>query len=337
MRSVGVVVAHPDPGIVDELIHAVEAEGDLYLAIDPAKASVVLAGAEALEGVIAKPPPEGTAVIGLAANGELAEVSRAALRCGAQEIVCWPQDRAALRQILRDAAARARLDARHAVGRIIVVTGARGGAGATTFAAMLARATEALVVDLDPIGAGQSAFLADGTEPTLGTVMAAVDDLDPSALAAAFTPHAAGVALCAGRRSVRPSEAQVSRLAALVRASAPVAVFDAGRAADDAAREIVRVAEARIIVCAPDVASMRGARELLDVAGGHVVLNRSERRRVSAREATRVLGRAPAAVVPADGRVRRAGEAGRLPKHGPARRVIDAFASRLLEEIRDGS
>jgi Flp pilus assembly CpaE family ATPase len=337
VRSIGVAVAHHDPGIVDELVHAVEGEADLYLALDPAKASVVLAGGEALEEIAERPPPEGTAVVGLAANGDLANVSRAALRCRAQEIVCWPQDRPTLRQILREASSKARLDAGRLDGRLIAVAGARGGAGTTTIAAMLARALEAVVVDLDPIGAGQATFLADGAEPTLGTVLAAVDDLDPQALSAALTPHAAGVALCGGPRSRGATAAQATRLAALVRGSAKVSIFDVGRAGDDAAREVLRGADMRCLVCGPDVASMRGARAFLDVAAAEIVLNDAARGRITAREVRRVLGHAPSVVVPGERRVRRAGEAGRLPRRGRARRAIDAFARRLLEEAADGS
>lgn len=337
MRSIGVAVAHPDPGIVDELVHAVEAEGDLYLALDPAKASVVLAGGDELERIVGRPPPEGTAIVGLAANGDLVDVSRAALRCRAQQIVCWPQDRAALRQILREAASRARLDAGRLEGRSIAVAGVRGGAGASTVAAMLARALEAVVVDLDSIGAGQGSFLTDDAEPTLGTVLAAVDDLDPQALSAALVPHAAGVALCGEPRSRAATVPQAERLAALVRASAKLSVFDVGRAGDDAAREVLRGADVRLLVCGPDVASMRGARALLDVGEAQIVLNHAARGRVSAREVRRVLGVAPSAVVPADRRVRRAGEAGRLSRRGRARRVIDTFAGRLFAEAADGS
>jgi Flp pilus assembly CpaE family ATPase len=337
VSSIGVAVTHPDPGIVDEVIHALESEGDLYLALDPAKASVILAGGAALQGIAARPPREGIAVVGLAVNGDLAEVSRSALRCRAHEIVCWPQDSAALRQILRDAASTARLDAGRMDGKVVAVAGARGGAGATTLAAMLARALEAVVVDLDPIGAGQTAFIADGSEPTLGTVLASVDDLDAQALAAALTPHASGVALCAEPRSRRVSPAQATRLAALVRAAAQLSVFDVGRVDDEAAREVLRSADQCVIVCGADVASMRGARGLLDIAAGHIVINHAARGRISAREVRRVLGHPPAATVPADSRVRRAGEAGRLARRGRARKAVDDFARRLIEETVDGS
>jgi Flp pilus assembly CpaE family ATPase len=339
VRSIGVAVAHPDPGLVDELVHEVEASGDLYLALDPAKASVVLAGGSALDGMAGRPLPEGTAVVGLAAGPELPEVSRAALRCNAHEIVCWPEDRSALRGILRDAASRARLAARRSDGRIIGVVGARGGAGATTVAAMLARALDAVVVDLDVTGAGQSAFLAGDAESTLAEVFAVIDDLDPPGFSAALTPHAAGRALTSTPRSIAPSADQASRLAALMRAAVPMSVCDLGRAADAVARAVLAEAATVVCVCAPDVASMRGARAVRDASDVtmRIALNGVRRGRVTAREAARVLGVEPSVVVPADRRVRRAGEAGRLPGHGHAKRAVDRFAHELIEGAADGS
>jgi Flp pilus assembly CpaE family ATPase len=336
VRSIGVTVAHPDPGIVDEVIHAIESGDDLYLALDVSRAAVVLASAEALEALATGRLASGPAVVGLATNADLAEVSRRALRCRAQQIVCWPHDRPALREILRDAVSHARVDPGPADGRVIAVAGARGGAGTTTVAAMLARALDATIVDADHIGAGQGGFLPEDAEPTLGSVLAAVDDLDAAALEAAFTPHASGVALCRAADSPVPSPAQVARLIELVRKACRVSVFDAGRAGDGAAREVMRLADERVVVCAADVASMRGARSLLE-RGGRVVVNRHWSGRVSSREATRVLGRAPSLVVPGDRRVRRAGEAGRLPRRGAARRAIDGFAAELLHEGSDGS
>jgi len=339
VSSIGVAVAHPDPGIVDEVLHALEASDDLYLALDPAKASVVLAGGSELSGMAERPPSEGKALVGLAADHDLADVSRAALRCRAHEIVCWPHDRPTLAVILREAASRARLAARRSDGRIVAVVGARGGAGATTVAAMLARSLEAVVVDLDPVGAGQAAFLDDDVDPTLAQVLSAVDELDAQALSAAMTPHAAGVALCAAPRSEAPSARQASRLAALLRASVAVAACDLGRAADAAAREMLGTADTVVCVCAPDIASLRGARALTGATDRsmRVVLNRAVRRGIDARDVTRVLGAPPAAIVPFDAAVRRAGEAGRLPARGSARRALERFAGQLIEVSSDGS
>lgn len=332
MSSIGVAVAHPDPGIADELVHAVEAEPDLYLALDPEKAAVVLAGARSM-GSLA--PPAGVAVVGVSADHDLASVAREALRCRAHDVLSWPGERGAFRAIVREAAARARLGAAGADGKIVAVAGARGGAGTTTVAAMLARAISgSAVVDVDLAGAGQTAFLVDGAEPTFGDVLAAIEDIDPRAFGSAFAPHAAGRALCVTPLSRPPDRAQTERLVALLRASVPFAVCDLGRADTEAALTVLGAADVTLIVCAPDVASMRGARVL---GAGRVVLNQSARMRLSARDVARVLGEAPAAVVPFDATVRRAGEAGRLPRRGPARRAIEKLSSAIVREVADGS
>jgi len=336
VRSLGIAVAHPDPGISDELLHAVEAESDLYVALDPAKAAVVLAAGpelSALAGHIGQ-----AALIGVAASSDVADVAREALRCGAHEIVVWPRDRAGLHAIVRDAASRARIAAGRSDGRVVVVCGARGGAGTSTIAAMLARATSAPIVDLDTVGGGQAGFLADDAEPTLAAVVAAVDDLDPSSVIGAMSSHAAGRAICAGPRSAQPGDEQALRLLDLMRAAVPLTVVDAGRVVDPAARAAVGSAEVALCVCLPDVSSLRGVRALIGEAGTgvEVVLNRPARFRLGARDVERVTGKAPIATVRDDARVRRAGESGRLPSRGAAKRAIDGLA-RVIERSADGS
>lgn len=340
MRNIGVAVAHPDPGVVDELVNVLEAADDLYLAIEPAKAAVVVADSHSLQGFAGDPVPDGTAVVGLAETHDVAEVARAALQCRAYGLVVWPQDRPNLRTMLRDAASRARLASGGAEGRVVAFVGARGGVGTTTLAAMLARASaDAAVIDLDVAGAGQSAFLSEGAEPTLPDVMSAVDDLDPDALRAAFSTHAAGRALCLPPRTAPPPRQTISRLVSLLRATVPVAVCDAGRGSDETARALIADADLTVCVCAPDVASMRGARLLGAGPDGkvRVVLNRAERARLGARGVARVLGERPCAVIPSDGSVRRAGEAGRLPERGPARRAIERLAAELFGKAGHGS
>jgi len=329
VRSLGVAVSHPDPGISDELVHAVEAESDLYLALDPAKAAVVLAGGAELSAVARHASQ--AALIGVAAERDVAEVAREALRCGAQEIVVWPRDRAGLRSIVRDAASRARIASGRADGRVFAVCGARGGAGATTIAAMLAHAAEAPVVDLETMSAGQSSFLADGAEPTLAAVLSAVDDLDPASVVTAMSSHASGRAICASPRSEAPGDERALRLLDLMRAAVPLTIVDIGRVTDAATRAAAGSADLVLCVCVPDVAALRGSRALMHETGSRieVVLNRAARMRLRARDVERVIGRPPIAVVPDDPRVRRAGESGRLPQRGTAKRAIEALVGRI--------
>ncbi len=338
MRSIGVAVAHPDPGVVDELVHAVEAASDLYLALDPAKASVVVAGADELRSFASEPPPAGVAIVGLAVDGDLPEVARFALRCRAEDIVCWPGDRSALRTSVRDAASRARLAAGGIDGKVVAVVGARGGAGTSTIAAMIARSlSEAAVVDLDAAGGGQSIFLPPGKTPTLESVLDVVDDLDPGGLRSALVEHAAGLALCAAPRREAPSRERVERLSALLRAAVPFAVLDLGRGVEPGTRTVLRAADTVLCVCAPDLRSMRAALSLRGSGNEpRYVLNMATRLRVSERDVTRVLGVAPVAVIPLDPVVRKAGEAGRLASRGPARRAVDRLAATIAKENTDG-
>ena len=330
-------VSHPDPGVVDELVHAVEAAPDLYLALDAGRASVVLAGEEGLRRLSSGPASPGVARIGLAVDGDLREVARVSLRCGAHDIVCWPRDGATLRETVRDAASRARLAAGGADGTIIAVVSARGGAGATTVAAMVASALpDSAVVELDAAGAGLSAFLPKKTEPTLASVLDVVEDLDPGGLRAALVPHAAGRALCSTARGEPPSPERVERLLALLRASVPTAVLDVGRASDAGARAAIRLADVVLCICAPDLQSMRGARALAAGVEVSYVLNMATRLRLGARDVGRVLGAAPVALIPFDGSVRKAGESGRLAARGPARRAVNRLAASVVAERSDG-
>jgi len=336
MRSVGVAVDHADPGVVDELVHAVEATPDLFLALDPAKASVVVAGAGAMRTFGER---DGVAVVGLAVGGDLPEVARLALRCRAEDILCWPRDRESFRTAIREASSRARLAAGGSDGKVVTVVGARGGAGTSTIAAMLARSVpEAVVVDLDTTGGGQSLFTPPDADATLERVIDVVEELEPDAFRSALSAHAAGRALCAPPRHAPPERERVERLLGLLRASLPHAVVDAGRAADPGALAATTKADAALCVCAPDLQSLRGARALGEtIPGLRYVLNMSTRFRVSSRDVKRVLGAPPFAVVPLDPAIRKAGEAGRLPPRGPGKRAIDRLAAALVEEDAGGS
>ncbi|MGH2795599.1 MAG: AAA family ATPase [Actinomycetota bacterium] len=339
MRSVGVAVCHPDPGVVDEVIHAVEATQDLVLALDPAKASVVVAGAGAMRSLADEPAGAGVALIGLAVDGDLPDVARTALRCGAEDILCWPRDRETLRTTVREAASRARLAAGTSAGKVVAVVGARGGAGTSTIAAMLGRGlADSVVVDLDTTGGGQSLFMPADAEPTLERVLDVVEELDPVAFRSALSKHASGWVLCAPVRRDPPGRERVERLLALLRASAPYAVIDAGRAADAGARAATANADTTLCVCAPDLQSLRGARALATaIPGVRFVLNMATRLRVSARDVTRVLGSPPIAVVPLDPAMRRSGEAAKLAPRGPGKRALDRLLNEIMKGTADGS
>ena len=90
----------------------------------------------------------------------------AAMAVGAQCVCVLPADDGELIRHLSDAADAAREGLR--AGQVIAVTGGRGGAGASTFAAALAQtATPALLIDLDPWGGGIDLLLGSESVPGL--------------------------------------------------------------------------------------------------------------------------------------------------------------------------
>ncbi len=90
----------------------------------------------------------------------------AAIAVGAQCVCVLPAHDNELIRHLSDAADVAREGPR--VGRVIAVTGGRGGAGASTFATALAQtATPALLIDLDPWGGGIDLLMGSESVPGL--------------------------------------------------------------------------------------------------------------------------------------------------------------------------
>ncbi|STZ25034.1 helicase/secretion neighborhood CpaE-like protein [Mycolicibacterium aichiense] len=90
----------------------------------------------------------------------------AAMAVGAQQVCTLPAQDAELVRHLADAAESVRDGPR--TGRVIAVTGGRGGAGASTFAAALAQvASSSLLVDLDPWGGGIDLVIGSEAVPGL--------------------------------------------------------------------------------------------------------------------------------------------------------------------------
>jgi secretion/DNA translocation related CpaE-like protein len=89
-----------------------------------------------------------------------------AMAVGAQHVCALPAQDGQLVRYLADAADTVREGPR--TGRVIAVTGGRGGAGASTFATALAQsASTSLLVDLDPWGGGIDLLLGSESAPGL--------------------------------------------------------------------------------------------------------------------------------------------------------------------------
>jgi Flp pilus assembly CpaE family ATPase len=308
--ALGVYVACQDLGATEALSNALDAAEDLFLAPTADRADVVIATPSDLEGV-----PPGPAVVVLALREDPLPAAREAIARGAQGILGWPADEALLSLSLHEAAARRSRDTT-ARGRIVSVVGARGGAGATTVAAYLARAMgdSTLLLDLGGGVAGQAIYAPSEPHSTLVDLEPLLGEITVDAVTRSSHEHASGVPCLYGG----PSPARdVGRLASAVRDAAGITIVDGA----------ISPADLTLVVVGPDVGSIRAAAALDPNAS--VVLNRSARGRIRARNIERALGRQPVVIVPDDPRIGRAADLGRLTSHGESVRRFRRLAKRI--------
>ncbi|MFA5890247.1 MAG: hypothetical protein WDA27_04720 [Actinomycetota bacterium] len=329
MEDIGVVVAHDDPAVCEQIAEVLEAARGLFVTATSADAEtghVLVAGGERL--VMLRSPRLPLVAL---ADGEPLRAARAALALGARDIVCWPQEAARLPgAVVRAASGGVR---RAASGWVCAVGGARGGVGATMLAAALARAwAPAVIVDLAP-GAGQRTFATTDPVRTLHDLVG-LDDCAPESVEGALEPHVAGVRALHARASADlPPVAAVHGLVRACRETSPVTVLDCGGVTSESARAAAAAADARVVVLANDVASVRGARALAERLPSPVffVLRRERRSGIATRDVAAALGAEMLGVVPQDGGVARAADLGALP---PARARASRTITTLARALR---
>jgi len=329
-ESLGVVVAHDDRAVIEQIAGVLEAIPDLFVTATSIEAArpgnVVVAGGEMLFTARHVPHP----LVAVAFDDPV-RTARAALAAGARELIRWPDESDRLAAAVRRAATNGH--APPGEGVVVAVAGARGGLGtSTTVAALAAALRDAIVLDLDPVGAGQRAFAPSGEIRTIDDVLRSLADIDPEALAASLVPHAGETrALHASRTGAEPDVRELNGLLRAARGCAYFTVIDCGGGSSDAARLAARNSDVRILVAGDDVASIRGARRLFDVGfrGARIVLRRERRRGISLRDLESAFGARPDAVLKTSRDVAHAVDLGRLPRR-PARAI-----ARLAEELRE--
>jgi Flp pilus assembly CpaE family ATPase len=337
MEQVGVVVAHDDHAVVEHVAKTIERVPGLYVVATSAHAAergqvVVVGGGVLWEADLPDRP------LVVLAEGDLARAARAALAKGARDIVIWPGEADRLPGAIRRALAEAPAHG-NGNGRAITVVGARGGVGASTLAAGVGAAFgEAVVIDLDPIGAGQRAFLAKEPVRTIEEMATGLLDVQADILQSALTSHVGRTrALHTSIGGTSLSSEAVRGLVRAARELTSVTVLDIGRAfgSPAAARAALSAADACLLMVANDVASMRGARTVLDRFPGRfeVVVRRERRSGVATRDIATALGRRVLSIVPNDPVLARAVDLGGLPSRPT--RAMHAFAktARALEEV----
>lgn len=330
-ESLGVVVAHDDRDVTEQIAGVLEAAPGLFVAATSLAAArpgnVVVAGGEVLFTARHVPHP----LVAVAFDDPV-RAARAAIAAGARELIRWPDESDRLASAVRRAASNGHHETGDGV--VIAVAGARGGLGTTTaVAALAATLGDAVVIDLDPIGLGQRAFAPAGGETNVDGLLTSLPDIDPDSLVPHLATHAGGArALHASASGAQLDAREMNGLLRAVRGCARFTVIDCGRGRSSDARLAARNADTRIVIAGDDVASIRGAKRLLAEAfhGARIVLRRERRRGISLRDLESAFGRKPEAIVATSRATARAVDLGRLPKKAP--RSLARLAASLKEE-----
>ena len=218
---------------------------------------------------------------------------------GVAEYIAQPLTRDAVRRhflpLLQDKPTAAVASENIAAGRVICITGARGGVGTTTIAANLAwhfglqAARHTALLDPD-LHFGSAAMLLDSpTGQGLRVALETPDRVDPLFVERSAQPVAERLHVLAGEiRLGDPLAAAEGCMHSLLRAMTQrysIIVTDTPRMPHPLFSEIFTLAHQRVIVMVPTLAAVRDARRLLAIPPGPgqssralVVLNRADLR-----------------------------------------------------------
>jgi pilus assembly protein CpaE len=230
---------------------------------------------------------------------------RAAMRAGFREYVVLPEDGALLRRAIQEAPSE--VTSTSDQGQVIAVIGAKGGCGTTfisvNLAAELCPVHRVCVADMD-FSMGDVANTLD-LQPSshMGDLLANLSRLDERMLAGSVAVHPSGLHILAQPMAL--SEANSVRADDVLRVLSCAAdayqyvLADCGGRLDAATRTVSLAADLVILVCTPDVPSVRNAwrrlqllqRQGVDLHKIRLVLNRWDGgRSVSIEEIERNLG-----------------------------------------------
>ena len=257
-------------------------------------------------------------------------VLRTAIDVGAHAVFAWPEERDELMASLTSV--RSRIPNQDALrGRVVVVHGARGGAGATFVATNLAasfagQGLRTTLVDLDVNFSDVSAALGIGADDGVRTVMDLVpvmDELSPEHLDDAMFRHPRGFSVLLAPPGAIDAEVVRPGLyrgaIALLAGVNDIMILHSPRAVDRVARAGFGLADQVLLVTTLDLLSLYGAKRTMALlkrevpqARWRVVLNKPLKSALGKSDVERVLGLGPQVTIRFDPRVRRAQERGEL-------------------------
>lgn len=159
----------------------------------------------------------------------------------------------------------------HAGGKVVTVSGAKGGVGSTLTAVQLALAAQAsgnstALVDLD-LQAGDVGSFVDVQFRRSIADLAGISDISPRVLQDAVFPHPSGLTLllapAEGERAEEVGDAAARQIIALLRARYDRVVIDCGSQLTSAGAAAIESADTALLVTTPDVVSVRGVKRVV--------------------------------------------------------------------------
>ncbi len=343
------LVISGDDGLVDELLHLLAAagttpeltHGGAALRRAHRGAPLVVLGADVLGAAAVRALPRRPGVV-VASREELSgEGFEAALAVGAERVVVLPRDEGWLVE-------RAAQAVRDPVdpGPLVVVSGACGGAGASTLAAALALAVPgeraAVLVDTDCAGGGLDLLLgAEWVEGLRWPDLAGLRGRVEGAAVVASLPRVHGVHVLAPSREVGGAvpPGALAAVVGAVRADGHPVVVDLPHRADPVvAEQVLADADLAVLVVPGRVRALAAAGMLLagPVWGRVAVVARTAPGGVGAAEVALALGRPVVAELVHDRSALARGERGEPPQVG-ARTPLGQVVRRLLPRVCAGS
>jgi secretion/DNA translocation related CpaE-like protein len=195
---------------------------------------------------------------------------QAAIAVGAQHICALPAQEDVLTRNLADAAEQSRGGAGD--GRVIAVVGGRGGAGASVFAAALARtAACSLLLDLDPWSGGIDLLLDSASEPGLRWPDLSLQGgrLSWPAVRDALPNHR-GISVLSGTRSCHEMDAgPVESILDAGRRGGVMVICDLPRRTTAAATAALECADLVVAITTCDVRAVASAAAMVPVLRAH--------------------------------------------------------------------
>ncbi len=264
MNSTAAVLALiSDPALRDEVDRVAAAVGVQVIHLGPtvpvsrktwsAAAAVVLddAGADRCGAALL---PRRSAVFLLVSDEPGSAIFQVAITIGAQQILMLPSQAGDLVRGIAAAADTGRSDRRR--GEVVAVIAGRGGAGASLFAAAMAKgAAEALLIDLDPWSGGIDLLLGGEAATGLRWPDLAIQGgrLDWAAVRDALPRHRGVSVLSSTRREHEPVAGTVDAVIEAGRHGGATVVCDLPRRLTDAAVTALDTADLVVLVTQCDV------------------------------------------------------------------------------------